>query len=738
MIALRNDPRTQPMLERFVREVLPFTNTGYHSDIIVLLARLGADPSRIFSDALEAILELGGPSHNVDAIIAGVLSADLPDYEGVIDRLVAADVAFDAWMDDEYRAEHRRAEEHEIDAHLADHIIDGPGDHYYNISEAMKEVVRLRREREGVDWIQCHSHRQRITHAFAALLSGGQLKPEPSAHELRVLLSGADGSARDYAWWAAKKYWDPSLNDLLETALARTDLGDGELGKTLVEIAGTTAGTWREAVAILARVADSASTARRLELIRDVIAADFGSDSIGNTDGAASLERAKELANTFPSPESELGHALAAALAGGDVVEIGTSLSEPARCLISQILPMALPGIAGPLVCLGATVGVDPVGAAERLLSTDATRDGEFAVLSLVIYNSSSASVTLRGSLRHGRYRVRRAALVALVEKADFSDRAVLVAAADDRSADVRLAWAELMRKHRWPEAVDSLVQLLGDRRDFNNDRGFGAGSSWSYFLVARAAAKALGEYDNLSKTALDALLTAAGNFAYPDPFVACAALSALADKEYDGILPALFAGLLSPPLPGAPDYRPIAQAASWAIFDRAGAGKLTLGDPSLARLACDDSAEVAGPLLMAFGVVGGPERDTLLSSLDAAGRTTRSDLLMVASAAMNNLPDRGTSQVHQSLAKLAEKGNIKALDRVERETLEAWSLSLDTETDVQVCSVWLASEFFNLPVREPKADPRAFQLPKRIPVLTTRSFSQAREEFFSGCNDGS
>ncbi|NCC22315.1 MAG: hypothetical protein EOM26_07615 [Alphaproteobacteria bacterium] len=733
MIALRNDPRTQPMLERFVREVLPFTNTGYHGDIVMLLARLGSDLPRIFSDALEAILELGGPSHNVYTIIAGVLSADLPDYDGIIGRLVAADIAFDAWMD-EYRAEYRSAEEHEIDAHLADHIIEEPGERHYNIHGAMKELVRLRWEHEGADWIQCHPYRQRIARALGELLSEGKLKPEPSARELRVLLSCADGSARDYAWWTARKYWDPSLNDLLETELARTDFGDGELGKTLVEIADTTAGTWREAVAILARVAESASPARRLELIRDVMAAEFGTDSIGNTGGAVRLERAKELANTFPSPESELGHALAAALADGDVVEIGTSLSEPARCLISQILPMALPSIAGPLVCLGATVGVDPVGAAERLLSTDEFRDGELAVLSLVIYNSAAASVTLRGSLGHGRYRVRRAALLALVDKADFDDRAVLVAAADDRSADVRLAWAELMRNHRWPEAVDSLVQLLSDRRNFSNDHGFG--SSWSDFCVARAAAKALGAYDTLPEPALDALLTAAGNFGYADPFVVCAALSALADKEDDGILPALIAGLLSPPLPGAPEHRPIAQAASWAVFDRSRAGKLTLGDPILARLACDDSAEVAGPLLMAFGVVGGLERDALLSSLDAAGRTTRSDLLMVASAAMNNLPDRGASQVHQALAKLAERRHIEALDRVEKETLEAWSLSLDTETDVQVCAVWIASEFFNLPVRELKAEPRAFQLPNRIPVLTMRSFSQAREEF-SGCDDG-
>jgi hypothetical protein len=62
--------------------------------------------------------------------------------------------------------------------------------------------------------------------------------------------------------------------------------------------------------------------------------------------------------------------------------------------------------------------------------------------------------------------------------------------------------------------------------------------------------------------------------------------------------------------------------------------------------------------------------------------------------------------------------------------------MSLDPATDVQGYSVWLAVEAFKLPVREKVTNPRALKLPERIGVLTTRSFTPAREEF-SGPDEG-
>jgi hypothetical protein len=76
----------------------------------------------------------------------------------------------------------------------------------------------------------------------------------------------------------------------------------------------------------------------------------------------------------------------------------------------------------------------------------------------------------LRQAAAHGRYHVRRFALSTLVKRAEAQDRVSLAIAANDRSAEVRLTWAQLMADYRWPQALDSLVRLLRDKRDFNRD----------------------------------------------------------------------------------------------------------------------------------------------------------------------------------------------------------------------------------------------------------------------------
>ncbi|HYR08224.1 MAG TPA: hypothetical protein VEQ60_10665, partial [Longimicrobium sp.] len=320
--------------------------------------------------------------------------------------------------------------------------------------------------------------------------------------------------------------------------------------------------------------------------------------------------------------------------------------------------------------------------------------------------------------------------------KASPEDRPALVSVADDRSADVRLAWAKLMQERLWPEALESLVKLLSDRRDFGNDYALRAGASWAQFRVARAAANSLGAYDTLPVEVIDALLSAAGDIGNRDPFVACAALSALALKDDARIPPALLAGLSTPGMSGAPRYRPLAQAASWALYNRALVGKLEMNDSKLAEAATNASFEVAGPLLMAFGAVGGPARQALLSNLAAGGLAARVELVLVAAAAENKLPSEGVARIYELLALLSAGERLESLNPADRDALTTWSLSLDPDADVQRHSVWLASKAFSLPVQEGVDDPDAFLLPKRMNVMTIRSFSPAREEY-PGPDDG-
>jgi len=132
-------------------------------------------------------------------------------------------------------------------------------------------------------------------------------------------------------------------------------------------------------------------------------------------------------------------------------------------------------------------------------------------------------------------------------------------------------------------------------------------------------------------------------------------------------------------PVPHAdsPQHRPLAQAAAWALFDRVVAGKATLEDPRLLEAASDADHVVAGPLLLAFGIVTGAERQELLARLDRRGLSDRAELIRIAAAAANTLPPLGASHRHRLLSRLAAGETLDDLDAAEREELCAWSRSL-------------------------------------------------------------
>ncbi len=204
-------------------------------------------------------------------------------------------------------------------------------------------------------------------------------------------------------------------------------------------------------------------------------------------------------------------------------------------------------------------------------------------------------------------------------------ERKHLISVAGDDSADMRLAFAHLMEEHRWPEAIDSLIELLADTRNFGSHLSMGG--AWSRFSVARSAAQALGAFEGLPVSAIDALLDAASAHS-ADPFVACAALSALAKQDDARITPVLLTALESPGLDGDAAFRPRAQAAAWALCDRATSEKLDALDPDAARVAQRDTSVIAGPLLVAFGALGGEPREKLLRELRAATQFERETLV--------------------------------------------------------------------------------------------------------------
>ena len=725
MEKLRCDARTKPLVERFIREVMPFTQLDYDPAVARLLLQLAPSVGPSFWDALNTIAGPGGPNENIEAIVAGACAGDSPDFDRALARFAQSEAEAGVWMEKEYAEEGRKAKEHEVDAVAADHILEEPQERYYNAQTGMKAIVTLRRSQEGLAWITQHPHCQSLISAALELI--GQYPHKPNSADLRQLLEKAEGWRRGAVWRAVNQYWFADLTDLLRYELVKSDLETGLRG-TLIEVAAKIEEHLGDPVPLLAEVSRQVPPERQIELVYDLIRTHLDNDESEESGKAVRRKRAERLCGEIDSPIDELGRLLVALMSEEEIGSAARKLSEPAKSSLAALLPSLSLGVAGPLLCAAAAVGIDTTATAKRLLRDGDADDGCAAIQALVIDASESAHAVLLEAFGHERYRVRRATLDALIRAGDARDRDLVIAAANDPSADVRLAWALLMKEHKWPEAVDALVDLLGDKRDFSCDPGYLHGPSWSEFRVARAAAHALGAFENLTESAVSALLEAAQQKSR-DPFVACAAVRALADKDDARISGAINVALESLGLRGAPQYRPLSQSAAWALFDRAVAEKYVQLSSTAIRMAIEDLPVVAGPLLMAGGVVGGKTRDVLVHHLDGPSLASRAELLRVAMIIAGSAGDLALEGCEPILAELADGINRDDLDKKERIEVEEWSRNLDPEQDVQLFTAWVVNTFLDLPLAHDINDPRALNLPKRIGVMTMRSLTPAREE---------
>ena len=726
IVELRKDARTTPLIERFVSEVLPFSGRSYDPSVVELVLQLAPNIGTSFWDALDAVAGPGGPNENIEAIVAGACADDSPDFDRVVARFARSEAEANVWFEKEYAEEERQAEEHEVDAVFADHVLEQPDERYYNARTGMKTIVRLRGEREGFGWIVGHRHRQLLVAAAAEWI--GERSHAPRTDDLRLLLESAEGWTRGSVWRAINRHCSADLSDLVRSELTREGLDSG-IRSTLVEIAAKIDEDTGELVPLLAEIVPEVSPGRQLELVFDLFHTSLDDDGRGESGAVARRVRAERLCETLTAPEDELGRVLVKLLSGEAIASASREMSGPAVSKLASLVLDVSHDVAGPLICAAAAVGVDVIFATKRLLKDGDADDGAAAVKALLIDGGEAAQDVLRDeALGHRRYRVRRAALKALLEAGDPTDRDRVLAVSKDRSADVRLAWARLMQQYKWPEAVCELVRLMGDQRDFSSDPGYSDGASWSEYRVARAAAHALGAYDDLPESAVTALIETAEEESQ-DPFVACAAISAIANKDDGRICDAINVALDSSGINRAPEYRPLAQAAAWSLFDRTVADRPVRFSPSVIRMAVEGDPVIAGPLLMAAGVIGGDTKGVLVDRLGGPELSSRTELLEVSELIAD--PNRGvTSEGCKAiLAKLAGRAAWEELSEEEQAELQAWASGLNPSHDVDRFTVWALKSALSIPLVQEVDEPRAYKLPQRIGVLTMRSLSPAREE---------
>jgi hypothetical protein len=568
-------PESVSLVNRFVREVLPTSDTTYGTAFVDLLYLMEPDLVPAFSQAIDEILGLGGAAQSIDAVVYGCCHSSAPDFDSVIERAALANAQVDLWME-KFSKDLRAAEEHEVDASVANHDVEEPSERYYNSTEVLSSVAALRREREGVAWVETHPHRSLM---ISALLDGFEhLRGDFPHEQLRTLAAWADRWNRNKTWRLANDHWDAGLLPLLETEICRTDTDCDHLRELLVRCA-ITSGLLDDSAGRLALLIDRMTPSRRIGFVYDILATNARQNECGEEEIATRAARAKRVVAHLAPAQESLAAAIVALQQGYDLHTAVLDLSQGGRDLLASMLP-ELKGAPAAVLCrLAASARISPIAAARQLLSSDDAAEGMAAIQALAVYGGSEALAAIRTGLTNGRYKVRRLAMETLIDLNLDGDRALILTMARDRGADVRLRWAELMDALQWPEAVGPLVALLADRRNFTGHSGHFVGPNWEHYAVARRAANALERYNALPPFAVEALLAAAVD-CEEDPLAECAALLALGRRDNALVTPLLMKALHACGLKGAPSYKPKSQAAGWALLDRAQAGLLAL-EPS-------------------------------------------------------------------------------------------------------------------------------------------------------------
>lgn len=741
---LRTDPSTPVLVKRFICDVLPSSHTLYDHEVVDLLRRLDDDTAGHFLIAARTISSEISPAMNVKRIVAGALADTDPPYEEVLGMFLTAKGEADLWLEG-FQDEYRRAEEHEVDAQYADHICEEPGERFYTPEEGLDSVLQLRREHQGFKWIPAHPARSELVRSWIRILK--KSRQTVDVDELICLVDAAkEDCARSLAWAVVSMHWNDALAERLRHELVRAEIHDESLAKSLIQtLAASSHG--EQWVTELIDLARTAPDERKLEIIIDL---SNTSPDEAKTDRKSCLRRARLFASCFEGAGKVVAMALVDAMDGNTLDHVAEGLDTDATKYLAGILPSLSPRVAGPLSCIGAVAGIDPLAVARKLLALDDEQNGYYAVLALYFSKIDGCLADLWNALNHPRWRVRREAMRRLMPGLPIDERGTIITMSHDRSADVRLEFARLMEREKWLEAADTLVAMLSDTRDFSQDLHYIDQLSWPVHKVARAAAHALEYYPYLNEHHITSMMELADTASLSDPFVTCSILSALGTKE-DSRLDAFLARSLASPGLGGSAYRPVAQSAAWAIFDRVINSKLTL-NPEVVRLLAvavnDSNGLISGPVIAAVGLLGDPDTvRTIAFSMVSQTNPARAELLLIATCLADipatdlkallrqvRRPVQRLTEIIRTCADDAEK--LVAVAQADAD-VAAWSSSLDPESDVEGVTAWLMRTQFRLPVVDPEHDPRKYRLPHRIPTMTMRSLTPMREEAEACEEDG-
>ncbi|WP_438006438.1 hypothetical protein WME89_48970 [Sorangium sp. So ce321] len=479
---VRSSPQAELLARRYVRLVYVEARIFVGEDkLLAFLSSLNWDLSKEFADAaLEALEREGSYS---DLLWKGALSGVSPPYEDLMTEVLAAYDSAVRHFETSGRLLQDRAEEGELDAEYAGHVLDDPSEQFYAPESALRQIVASRREREGYQWFLEHPRKLDLMDAWADAMpsnSGGKHE-----EELRALAGICPAHSRASLWKAIGRTRCRALVNLVLKEIASAP--NNQMTCCLSALFGMYAP--EEIGVILEPTLRDLAWPRRAALIAAVRGA-------GIPDPGDHMHRDPEMHRR--AVYSLLGEVEANAMVAcaasdsGEQQYTGSPLDEQ----VLEKIALLSSGEDQKLAALACVVLVHhryPVtDAAQRLLSSDDKMTRLHSLRALAKVEPLPRKIFL-STLNDGYYQCRRFAMWALSKDASPEEQRAIFAMAKDPSAPVREACARLIGDHQWQDGLGTVLELLADRRDRSANSSFTGGVP--DYHVARRAAEALGRF---------------------------------------------------------------------------------------------------------------------------------------------------------------------------------------------------------------------------------------------------
>jgi hypothetical protein len=603
---------------KFITEFLTEDFNGYvysANDLVSFFNLLGWDMSEDFLAGAEKGLDRG--NSEIETLMEGALCAgNTRNKERLLKAALNALDEANEWLSG-FHEEYRRAEQAELNADYANYVFEQPQERFAPINTALKAIVSSRRKTEGYKWLMEHDRVLDLLEGWVETIN-----ESTKADEIRAILRVCPASDRRHAWKAIQK---ARLLEFVPEVIKGLEASPSDQIGLCIEALTKllTLDQWKE------------------KAVPAVQPLPFGRRGIiwmvvkGLNE--KSIEDAPRIVDCI---ESTLNPAEAFCLSlCNSVSDKNAKFSPPLDKDVKDLLCELADSTPNDLSirAVFALARMDELFASYLpglLKCEDATIRLNALKLSVSLSKESAKNILYDG-LSDKDYRCRREAMWLLSENATEVDKELIVDKANDPSAPVRDACAQIIGFYRWEEAQSVLVKILSDDRDASQDHliRFHVPN----YHVARSAALSLAKMETLSPSTIDLIIEFAKkrDEKKDDLVVYYHILDALS-WQYGHRVLLFLEGFLDDPwyMPGIKlNGYPLRYAAAWGVFHQ------LIEDGSLTEIvpmglifkgAVHTDSRLAGPCLLCLGLIGERAQHKILQALQAGAMTPERALLIL------------------------------------------------------------------------------------------------------------